>query len=425
MIRLAAMLALLLLALPAAADTLYVRAGRLLDPERQVVETNRLIRIENGRIAAIGRDAPVPPGATLVDWSGKTVLPGLIDLHTHVADGLVTSGSVAEPLTLSAAQSVLLGAKAAHVTLQAGFTTVRDVGVYRGLNDVALRNAINAGAVPGPRMIVVGAYVTIPGGGGDLTGLAPDVGVPADFRLGVVRGPEEAKQRARHLFQQGADAIKMIAGGAVLALGSEVDQQELSDEEMRAICAEATAWGRYCFAHAHGAIPIKAAIRAGARTIEHASLIDDEGIAMAKKAGVWLCMDIYNGSYIAELGEKQGWPADFLRKNRETTDTQRANFAKAVKAGAKIAFATDAGVYPYGQNARQFAYMVRHGMTPMQAIRSATVEAAAALRMKGQVGSLRPGAFGDLVAVDGDPLVDISVLERVGGVVKGGVEVRR
>jgi len=275
--------------------------------------------------------------------------------------------------------------------------------------------------VEGPRMIVAGGYITIPGGGGDVTGIATDVGVPADFRLGVVRGAEEARQRTRFLIQRGADFVKLIASGAVLALGGEVGREELSEDEMRAACAEAASWGKYCIAHAHGAPSIKAAIRAGARTIEHASLIDEEGIAMAKKAGVWLAMDIYNGDYINEEGVKQGWPADYIRKNIETTDIQRARFTRSVKAGARIVYATDAGVYPHGGNAKQFAYMVRYGMTPMQAIRSATVEAAAALRMEGQVGSLKPGAFADLVAVDADPLKDISALERVSGVIQAGV----
>jgi len=420
-IRVVALIAALLATLPAAAETVYVRAGRLIDPERQVVETNRLIRIENGRIAEIGPDARLGDGARLIDWGSKTVLPGLIDLHTHVADGSLYGGAPENILAHSATETVLSGAGAARRTLLAGFTTVRDVGVYRGLSDVALRDAIARGDVEGPRMIVAGGYITIPGGGGDVTGIATDVGVPADFRLGVVRGAEEARQRTRFLIQRGADFVKLIASGAVLALGGEVGREELSEDEMRAACAEAASWGKYCIAHAHGAPSIKAAIRAGARTIEHASLIDEEGIAMAKKAGVWLAMDIYNGDYINEEGVKQGWPADYIRKNIETTDIQRARFTRSVKAGARIVYATDAGVYPHGGNAKQFAYMVRYGMTPMQAIRSATVEAAAALRMEGQVGSLKPGAFADLVAVDADPLKDISALERVSGVIQAGV----
>lgn len=424
MIRLLVAAAMLAFAQPAQAQTVFVRAGHLIDPERQTVEANRIIRIEDGKIASVGPDGPLPPQSTVIDWSGKTVLPGLIDLHTHLADGL-SLPHPADWLSVSPATTVLAGAGAARTTLRAGFTAVRDVGVYRGLTDVALREAINAGQVDGPRMVVAGAYLTVPGGGGDITGIATDVGVPTDFRLGVARGPEDAKQRARFLLQRGADFIKIIASGAVLALGGEPGQEEMAEDEMRAICTEAAEWGKYCIAHAHGARSIKAAIRAGARTIEHATYVDDEAIALAKAKGVWLCMDIYNGDYTEAEGAKLGLPADYLRKNRETTDIQRVGFAKAVKAGVKLGFATDAGVYPYGTGAKQLAYMVRYGMTPMQAIRSATVEAASALRMEGRIGSLKPGAWGDLIAVDGDPIADIRKLEKVSDVVKAGVLVAR
>ncbi len=307
-------------------------------------------------------------------------------------------------LKLGEAATILKAAEAARIMLASGFTTVRDVGVYRGLTDVALRDAIDAGTVEGPRMKVAGGYITTPGGGGDVDGLAADVPVPPQFRIGVVRNADEARDRARFLLDHGADFIKLIATGAVLAMGSEPGALELSPEEMKAACDEARLRGSYCIAHAHGADGIKAAIRAGARTIEHASFLDAEGIALAKRHGVWLAMDIYNGDWIEEVGTKEGWPAEYLRKNRETTDVQRRGFAAAIKAGAPLVFATDAAVYPYGLGARQFAYMVRYGMTPIQAIRSATSEAAKAMRMEGQVGTLAPGAWGDLIAVDGDPL---------------------
>jgi imidazolonepropionase-like amidohydrolase len=238
--------------------------------------------------------------------------------------------------------------------------------------------------------------------------------------MGVVRNADEARDRARYLLDQGADFIKLIATGAVLALGSDPGALELSPEEMKAACDEAKLRGSYCIAHAHGAEGIKAAIRAGARTIEHASYLDAEGIALAKAKGVWLDMDIYNGDWIEEVGTKEGWPAEYLRKNRETTDIQRQGFAAAVKAGAKLTYGTDAAVYPYQYAARQFAYMVRFGMTSMQALRSATSEAAKALRLDGKVGTLAPGAYGDLIAVKGDPLSDVRVLERVTGVIKEG-----
>ena len=377
----------------------------------------------DGKIASVApwRDAD---GRANIDWSLYTVLPGLIDLHTHLSDGYGDSADPAEPLKHSEAATILKGAEAARTELRAGFTTVRDVGVYRGLTDIALRDAINLGEVEGPRMFVAGGYITTPGGGGEVNALAADVPVPDAFRLGEVRNAADARDRARFFLDHGADFIKLIATGAVLAIGSEPGALELSPDEMKAACDEAKLRGSYCIAHAHGAEGIKAAIRAGVRTIEHASYLDAEGIELAKKYGVWLDMDIYNGDWISEEGTRAGWPAEYLRKNIETTDIQRRGFAAAVKAGAKMTFGTDAGVYPYGFGARQFAYMVRYGMTPMQAIEAATSEAAKALGKEGQVGSLAPGAFGDLIAVSGDPIADIRTLEHVEGVIKGGMPVR-
>jgi len=411
-----------LFASAASAQTLDVHAGRLIDPASAKVLADQRIRIVDGRIASIApwRAGDGPMAA--IDWSSYTVLPGLIDLHTHLADGAidVTESDPAAPLKRSEARTILRGVAAARMELRSGFTTVRDVGVYRGLTDVALRDSINAGEVEGPRMWVAGGYITTPGGGGEIDALAPDIPLPETFRIGEVHNPSEARDRARYLLDHGADFIKLIATGAVLALGSEPGALELSPEEMKAACDEAKLRGSYCIAHAHGAEGIKAAIRAGARTIEHASYLDADGIALAKARGVWLDMDIYNGDWINDVGVKQGWPAEYLRKNIETTDVQRRGFAAAVKAGVKLTFGTDAGVYMYGLGGRQFAYMVRYGMTPMQAIQSATSEAARALGKEGQVGSLAPGAYGDLIAVKGDPLTDIRVLEHVEGVIKEG-----
>ena len=414
-----------LLGTAASAETVDVHAGRLIDPAQAKVLTDQRIRIVDGKIAAVSpwRDAD---GPAAVDWSRYTVLPGLIDLHTHLADGAIeeNANDPAEPLKHSEAATILKGAAAARTELRAGFTTVRDVGVYRGLTDIALRDAINAGEVEGPRMFVAGGYITVPGGGGEINALAADVPVPEAFRMGEVHNPAEARDRARYFLDHGADFIKLIATGAVLAIGSIPGALELSPEEMKAACDEAKVHGSYCIAHAHGAEGIKAAIRAGARTIEHASYLDAEGIALAKAKGVWLDMDIYNGDWINEVGTKQGWPAEYLRKNIETTDVQRRGFAAAVKAGAKMTFGTDAGVYPYGLGARQFAYMVRYGMTPMQAIQATTSEAARALGKEGQVGAVSAGAYGDLVAISGDPLSDIRTLEHVAGVIKEGALVR-
>jgi imidazolonepropionase-like amidohydrolase len=411
-------------AFPASAATVDVHAGRLIDPDNGKVSTDQRVRIVDGKIASVGPWSDGQAAASVIDWSSYTVLPGLIDLHTHIADGAIESSDPAEPLKHSEAATILKAVPAARKMLRAGFTTVRDVGVYRGLTDVALREAINAGDVEGPRMSVAGGYITTPGGGGEIDALAPDIPVPEAFRVGEVRNADEARDRARYLIDHGADFIKLIATGAVLAIGSEPGALELSPEEMKAACDEAKLRGSYCIAHAHGAEGIKAAIRAGARTIEHASYLDAEGIALAKKEGVWLDMDIYNGDWIEDVGTREGWPAEYLRKNRETTDVQRRGFAAAVKAGAKMTFGTDAAVYPYGLGGRQFAYMVRYGMTPMQAIQAATTEAARALRKDGQVGTLRPGAWGDLIALRSDPLADIRSLEHVDAVIKGGELVR-
>ena len=412
------------LAAPLAAETVQLRAGHLIDPGSGRVTHDRLLTISDGRIV---RDQPwrgASRTGQLIDWSKQWVLPGLIDLHTHVADGYGQGDDPAEPLTHSEAATVLKGAEMARVTLHSGFTTVRDVGVYRGLTDVALRDAIAAGEVKGPRMFVAGGYITIPGGGGAVTGAKPGTIIGPEFRIGEVRGPEEARQRVRTIIGGGADFIKLIATGAVLAIGSQPGALELTPEEMKAACEEAKALGKYCIAHAHGAEGVKAAIRAGARTIEHASLIDDEGLQLAKDRGVWLDMDIYDGDWIDEVGTREHWPAEYLRKNRDTTDLQRQGFVKAVKLGVPLTFGTDAGVYPHGLNARQFAYMVRYGMSPMQALASATSEAAKALR-RADLGSVTPGHVADFVAVGRDPLGDITVLQCIDGVIQGGKLVHR
>jgi imidazolonepropionase-like amidohydrolase len=411
------------LPVPALAEPLYIAAGRLVDVESGAVLTGQCILTEGERIRAVEPCGAVPEGARQVDWSAYTVLPGLIDLHTHLSD-TGSSADLADPLKTSPVDTVLIGARNARLTLEAGFTTVRDVGTYRGLTDVALRNAIARGLVPGPRMFVAGAYLTHPGGGGELNGVVPNDQLPGDMRLGVLSGPKEAAERAAYLFDHGADFLKLMATGAVLAIGTEPGEPELTEAEMRAAVAVAAERGSYATAHAHGAEGIKAAIRAGVRSIEHASLIDAEGLRLARERGVWLVMDIYNGDYIEEVGTAEGWPGEYLRKNRETTQVQRDNFRRAVAMGVPLAFGSDAGVYPHGLNARQFRYMVANGMTPLQAIRAATVGAAQVLGRGADLGRIAPGAFADMIAVEGDPLADVTVLENVRGVVKGGESIR-
>jgi len=410
------------LAQPLSAQTTYVHAGRLVDVVDGRVLENQRIAIEDERIVAVEPWSAPPAGSTVIDWSTMTVLPGLIDAHTHLADW-GQSNNVAEPLLHTAEEIALIGADNARRTLEAGFTSVRDVGAFRANAEVALRDAIARGWVPGPRMWVAGSYLTVPGGGGEVTGLAPDAVIPADMRVGVVSNAGEMRVAARYLFQHGVDFLKLIATGAVLAEGTEPGALELTGEEIAAAVAVAQSYGSYATAHAHGAEGIRIAIRAGVRSIEHASLIDADGIREARAAGTWLVMDIYNGDFIEEVGTRDGWPADMLRKNEETTDAQREGFTAAVRAGVRIAYGTDAGVFPHGDNARQFAYMVRYGMTPMQAIQSATISVADLMQTQ-DVGAVAVGRFADMVAVAADPLADITVLESVDHVMQGGRVVR-
>ncbi len=402
----------------AQAEMVYVRAGRVIDVAAGRALTNQLIRIEDDRIASIGPYARPADGA-VIDWSGKTVLPGLIDMHTHLV-GDIQSAGVADPLLTSGAQDALIGASNAKKTLRAGFTTVRDVGSWRAFTDIALRDAIDNGYVDGPRMAVSGGYFTIPGGGGAITGLADDIKLPPDYEAGIVRGPEDARQKARAFLQHRVDFLKMIATGAVLTVGTDPGMPELSEDEMRAIVDEAKKHGKKVTAHAHGAQGAKSAIRAGVQSIEHGSLLDDEALSMMKKRGVYLVADIYNGDYIDEIGTRDGWPAETLQKNRDTTDTQREVFRKAVRMGVKIAYGTDSGVYPHGDNAKQLPYMVKYGMTPMQAMQAATINAAALLGWENDVGAIRAGAYADMIAIDGDPLADINALGGEKIVMKGG-----
>jgi imidazolonepropionase-like amidohydrolase len=425
--------ALLLVAPVHAAEQWIVRAGKLIDVERGRVLHDQAVRIEGDRIVSVGdfkanasastiADSAAS-GVRVIDWSAFTVLPGLMDMHTHLV-GDISSADIAAPLYSSAAEDALKGVANARSTLQAGFTTVRDVGCYRAFADVALRNAIDGGIVEGPRMFVAGAYITVSGGGGEVTGFAADVAVPAEMRRGVANSETEVRQRVRDLIKGGATFIKIIATGAVLTAGTSPGAAEYTEAEIRAAVDEAAQYGIFVTAHAHGAEGIKRAVRAGVRSIEHASYLDDEGIALMKKHGTWLVADIYNGDYIAEIGRRDHWSAEILRKNDETTQRQREGFAKAAKAGVRIAFGTDSGVYPHGDNARQFAYMVRYGLTPMDAIRAATINAAQLLGKERDLGSLANGKLADLIAIDGDPAVDIDKLRQVRGVIKAGRQVR-
>jgi imidazolonepropionase-like amidohydrolase len=406
---------------PASPAVTAVRAGRLVDVEGGVVRRDQLIVIRGDRIEAIQPGASRPPaGARVIDLSRYTVLPGLIDCHAHLIGDLTDSDALL-PLQRTGAQEAFSGVRNARSTLLAGFTTVRDVGTYRALVDAALRDAIADGTVIGPRMAVAGAYVTVTSGGGELVGAAQDVTIPAEYRFGVANSVDQIRERVRAILNGGADFIKMIATGAVLTQGTKPGASEYTEEQIRAAVEQAAEYGTYVAAHAHGAEGIKRAVRAGVRSIEHGSLIDDEAIALMKEKGTWLVADIYNGDYIASHGREQGWPEEILRKNDETTDAQRAGFRKAVTAGVRIAYGTDSGVYPHRLVARQLPYMVRYGMTPMQAIRSATLSAAELMGWEDRVGSIGPGKLADIIAVPGDALADLKSFENVGFVMQGGV----
>jgi imidazolonepropionase-like amidohydrolase len=413
-----------LLVAPAAAaeERRAIRAGRLVDVESGQLLRDRLVLVRGERIEAVlPGDAALPSGAVLIDLADFTVAPGLIDGHTHVSDAGIQSSGAAAPLEASAARQAFSGARHARATLLAGFTSVRDVGTWRVFSDVALRDAIEEGIVPGPRMAVAGTYVTKSAGAGDITGLPPDLVLPREFRAGVANDADEVRQRVRELLNGGADFIKIMATGAVLTRGNRPGVPEMSEAELRAAVETAALFGARVTAHAHGALGIKNAVRAGVQTIEHGSLMDDEAIGMMREHGTYLCADIYNGDYIASEGARRGWPAEYLRKNEETTGAQREGFRKAVALGVRIAYGTDSGVYPHGWNARQLPYMVRYGMTPMQALQAASIEGARNIGWQDRVGSIAPGKYADIVAVRGDGLADLRSFEEVAFVMKGGV----
>jgi imidazolonepropionase-like amidohydrolase len=418
--KLSRFLLLVLFASSSVAQVTVIKAGSLVQPDEGTVATDQVIVIRANRIEAVGPGLAIPAGATVIDLSQMTVLPGLIDCHTHLADGKFGEGDPVFQLQKSASQTVLESVRNARVTLESGFTSVRDVGVYRALNDVALRDAINRGDIVGPRMFVAGAYITITGGAGAMTGMAPDIQLPWDFHYGEANSPWEVRQKVRLLAHNGVDQIKVLSSGAVLTHGSNPKSQEFTPEELQAAVDEASHFGLRVAAHAHSAEGIKNAIRAGVASVEHATMIDDEGITLAKQHGAYLDMDIYDEECIEEQGRNGTMPADFLEHDRQLGELQRQNFRKAVKAGVKLSFGTDAGVCDYGTAGKQFAFMVKYGMTPMQAIQAATSSAADLLGRTDQIGSVKSGKFADLVAITGDPLKDVGLLENVQFVMKDG-----
>jgi imidazolonepropionase-like amidohydrolase len=399
-----------------------IRAGKLIDVAAGAVLKDQTIIITGDRITSVGptSSAKVPAGAEEIDLMNQTVLPGLIDMHTHLTADPMLAGY--NELGVSDIRAALYGVRAARQTLDAGFTTVRNVGSSGGFGDVALRDAINDGDVVGPRMRAAGYLIGIKGGHCDENLLPADMNVTA---RGVATGPWEARGKVREAAKYGADVIKICASGGVLSKGDQPGAPEFTPEELQAIVQEAHKLGRKVAAHAHGAEAIRDAITAGVDSIEHASLIDDEGIKLAKQKGTYLVMDIYDDDFILQEGGKAGILPESLEKERALGQLQRDNFRKAFKAGVKMAFGTDAGVYPHGDNGKQFAYMVQYGMTPMQAIQAATIDAADLLGWKSTVGSIAAGKFADIVAVKDDPIKDVSALTKMSFVMKGGVVIHR
>lgn len=396
-----------------------IKAGKLIDTESGKVLTNQLILIENDTIKAVGANLPIPKDATVIDLSNATVLPGLIDCHTHI------TGQPGENYYEIFRKTPMDYAVVAHLyaqrTLEAGFTTCRDVGSTDFL-DVALRNAINRGDIPGPRLQVATFYMGSTGSHGDFNGFSPWLTSKTPPEMsGIADGVEEVRKKVRYLVKYGADVIKFGASAGVLTEEASVGAPQYSQEEMNAIVAEAKLWDKKVCAHAHGTEAIKMAVKAGVASIEHGSFLDDEGIQLMKANGTYLVADIYNDDYIMSEYAKFGTPEIIMNKEKLVGRTQRENFQKAVKAGVKVAYGTDAGVYPHGWNGKQFFHMVKWGMTPMQAIQAATVSAADLLGWQNKVGSITPGKYADIIAVIKDPLQDVTSLENILFVMKGGV----
>jgi imidazolonepropionase-like amidohydrolase len=405
---------------PTPSPLIVVKAAHWIDPASGTVRDNQAVLIEGDKIKQAGPLADVTrnlaSGGRVIDLGNATVVPGLIDCHTHVTnqpENYYEDIFRKSPIDVATTSHVF-----ARRTLLAGFTTIRNVGAEE-YTDIALRRAIDTGKIPGPRMLCSAVALGSTGGHADLNGFSPYL----EFKLiapGVVNGPQQIRDAVRRNIKFGADWIKILASAGVLSEEEAVGAPQFSEEEMKAAVDEAAFWGKKVAAHAHGTEAIKMAVRAGVASIEHGSLIDDEGIRLMKEHGTWLVADIYNDDYILAEYTRLGYPQKIIDKERLVGRLQRENFKKAFQAGVKCAFGTDAGVYPHGWNAKQLRKMVEWGMTPIQAIQSATTSAADLIGWKHKVGQLAPGYFADLVAVKGDPLKDITVLEKVDFVMKGG-----
>ncbi|HEY7096272.1 MAG TPA: amidohydrolase family protein [Terriglobales bacterium] len=403
-----------------APSKVFVRAGRFLDVKSGKILNDQAIVIEGDKIVSVG-PAPstqAPAGATVINLPNSTVLPGLIDSHVHLTGDIKNVGY--RGLGISVPRATLTGARNARVTLDAGFTTVRNVGA-EAFSDVALRDAINDGDIPGPRMLVSGPLLGITGGHCDNNLL------PWEYHAtegGVADGVEAVQRKVRENIKYGADLIKICATGGVLSKGDDPQASQFTQAELQAIVADAHRLGRKVAAHAHGAQGILWATEAGADSIEHASYINDEAIAAMKKHGTYLVPTLYLGDWFLENAESLHVPPDIVAKAKVIMPAARKNVAHAFAGGVKVAFGTDAAVYPHGLNAHEFAVLVKLGLSPLQAIQAATINAADLLGWSDKVGTLEPGKWADLIAVDNDPLQDVTTLERVKFVMKGGAVVR-
>ena len=405
----------------ATAQNMVIKGATILDVTNGDMIKNHVVIVKDGRIDAVtpARSSDIPKGIEVIDLQGHTLLPGLIDMHVHLTSGGGYHGY--ERLKLTDERRAILGVVHARQTLMAGFTTVRNVGAG-SFGDVALRDAINDGDIPGPRMLVSGPPIGITGGHCSDNNLLPaEYGISGE---GVADGPWAARTAVRRNIKYGADLIKTCSTGGVLSKGTKVGAPQYTVEELTALIDEAHSRGLKVASHAHGTEGIINALIAGADTIEHASFIDDEGIRLAIENDAALSMDIYVTEYILGEGASAGILEESLEKERMTGATQRSNFRKAVEAGATIVYGTDAGVYPHGQNAKQLSRMTRFGMTPLQALQSATTVAADVMGLGYEVGKIEAGYAADFVAVEGNPIEQIELLEAPSAVIKGGVRYR-
>ena len=399
---------------------IVIRAGRLIDTENGKVLFNQMILIKNDTIKEVGTNIKIPEDATVIDLSDLTVLPGLIDCHTHITFE-IGDNYYDDTFRKSFVDYAILAPGYAKKTLEAGFTACRDVG-SAGFIDIALRNAINRGDLPGPRLQVAGLGISCTGGHGDLVGFSPwlDSKLPREM-TGIADGIDEIRKEVRYIIKNGADVIKFCASGGILSEEESAIAPQYTQEEMNAIVDEAKMWGKKACAHAHGAEAIKMAIKAGVASVEHGTLIDDEGIRLLKERGTWLMSDIYSDDFIMQEYAKKGYPEKIMNKEKQLVQAHFETFQKAVKGGVKMVFGTDAAVFPHGLNAKQFSYMIKWGMTPMQAIQSASINAADLLGWKDRIGSIKPGKLADIIATSENPLDNIKTLEDVKFVMKGGI----